>query len=35
MAVPEKGAYNTFTATVTRVNENKPFYEVCPTSHSS
>merc|ERR1712196_286775 len=29
-ALPEKGVYNTFTATVTRINDAKPYYEACP-----
>ena len=31
MTIPEKGAYNTFTATITRINDNNPpFYAACP-----
>ena len=28
--LPEKGVYNSFTATVTRINDTKPYYEACP-----
>lgn len=29
-SVPEKGVYNTFMGTITKINDGKPFYEACP-----